>query len=390
MGFFARPRLSNDQFVQHTDDVLTLSGQTQIASTTGFTLADGTGGTVIVTASGSSVATTGHVLGQDADGVIKLVPSAASGASTYLGASPTTCEVGGLSAGTTIYNTSIQDILEEMLVPTLDPALTDPSISSFTIAPTTTVYEVGCAINLTLNTTLSLGSINPVYPPTACGDRSNSTTGYSYTIFGAPAYDICAVPTASRTTGVYSAQTGANTVSVSGFYCGGVQPYDSSGSAYDSPLVAGNTPTCSRTITGVYPWYWGKITCAGAAGFGRPTAACIKHEITGNTCGGSNTGNKEVEYSTGTIATTFNTTPNDYLWFAIPNASTSKTWWYVDALNNAAIGGVVSPAGNLFPDPDTVTGVTSAGTGSWSGQSYKVYVSNKQSCSTAQMELRNL
>ena len=42
MGFFARPRLSDDQFVQHNDDQLTLSGETRIATTSGLTLYSGT------------------------------------------------------------------------------------------------------------------------------------------------------------------------------------------------------------------------------------------------------------------------------------------------------------------------------------------------------------
>ena len=92
MGFFARPRLSNEQFVQHADDVLTLTGQTQIATATGLTLTDGSGNNIPVTASGASADFDVLTYCQ---GVISLKPSAASGGTNiYDCASPSTCTVG--------------------------------------------------------------------------------------------------------------------------------------------------------------------------------------------------------------------------------------------------------------------------------------------------------
>ena len=48
MPFFARPNLTDEQFKQLKGDneILTLSGQTRIATTSGLTLSDGAGGYV--------------------------------------------------------------------------------------------------------------------------------------------------------------------------------------------------------------------------------------------------------------------------------------------------------------------------------------------------------
>ena len=113
MSFFARPILDNTQFVQYNDSVLTLSGQTQIATISGLTLTDGVGGYVPIIATGGS---NNYVLTYDNTGgspVIRLKESTASGGTgVYDCASPTTCTVGGLPAGTAIFNCPINDILQ--------------------------------------------------------------------------------------------------------------------------------------------------------------------------------------------------------------------------------------------------------------------------------------
>lgn len=81
MTFFSRPNLSDIEFKQTTDSVLTLSGQTRFRSWSGLTLNDGTGegGDVIVSLSGASSATTeGYVLTY-MNGLVSLQPSSASG-----------------------------------------------------------------------------------------------------------------------------------------------------------------------------------------------------------------------------------------------------------------------------------------------------------------------
>ena len=98
-------------------------------------------------------------------------------------------------------------------------------------------------------------------------------------------------------------------------------------------------------------------------------------------------GSVVVASSTGTIVVNnFAATPDDYIWFAIPSTSNSKLVWYVNALDNGAIGGIISPAGNLFPAPVLVN--VDSPSAYWNGIQYKIYLSNKQVNSTY-MEFRN-
>lgn len=394
MAFFARPNLDNIQFKQvQGGEPLTLSGQTQIATVSGLTLIGDGGVYIPIIATGAS---NNFVLTYDgAEQVIKLKQSTASGGTTvYPYSGLTTCTVGGLNVNSCIYNCEVVDILKDILMPTVNPVLSNPSISTFilysggTLTQLPSLFEVGRLINVDGCTVFNQGCINPQYIAT-CDKRSGNVSCYEYLAFGNP-YNI---PTLSlsncQSFGSNFINAGANWAYTCVSYGAGVQPYDSAGSPFSSPLPSGCTGTLPIVVNGTYPWYWGKITCAAPSGVGRPDAACIKHEITGNTCGGSNTGNKVVGISSGTITVNFNSGDNDYLWFATPDASTTKTCWFVDALNKGNIGGAVSAGGNLFPAPETITNVTSVGTGSWGGQSYKIYVSNYQSCSISNMELRN-
>jgi len=396
MGFFARPRLSNEQFVQHTDDVLTLSGQTRIATTTGLTLSNAGGAPIIITAEGATgVTAIGQVLTYD--GIkITLSDSALSGSSTYNPPykSPASIDLGGVASGTILTGRTINSILEELLVPTLSANTiawgNSLSLLSATCGPLpTTIYEVGATVSIQMLSSFSRGFVSPQYCGTCC-----FPVGVPITHNYSANWNTCSVtsPALNLYTPYLTCITGPSTQpfwSQVDYSSGCTAIYCSDGSIQAPAEPSGQTGCVSDALCGVYPWYWGIITCAVPAGACRPSADCIKHEMTGNTCGGLTTGNKVVALSTATICANFNSTLDDYLWFATPAASTTKTKWWVSNLNCGTIGGVVSPAGNLFPAPDTVTGVTSVGTGSWSGQSYQVYVSNKQTPSTLTMQLRN-
>jgi hypothetical protein len=380
MAFFARPNLDNIQFKQLKDSVLTLSGQTQIGTTSGLTLSDGVGGNVIVTASGAS--NNFDVLTY-CNGIISLQPPTASGGTgIYDCSSPTTCAVGGLPAGSAIYGSGITTILECILVPTLYPTLTDPSISSFEISPTSLLYEVGSCPTISGTVNFDAGCINPQYS-SACDCRSNGTRCYTYLVKGLPYECVTNSPSNSYTFAPISISNGSNSLSATVYYCSGVQPKDSNGVDYCSPLSAGNTSASQINICGLYPWYWGIEASGGAsAGINKPTTACIKSLITGGTA------TKVVANSDNSLFVKFNSTSDDYLWFAIPETSTSKTCWYETPLNNGSIGG----SSNLFPNPTLVSGITSSSP-AWSGQTYKIYISNYQTKSPTEsdlnMELRN-
>lgn len=357
MTFFARPNLDNTQFKQlKGGEPLTLSGQTQIATVSGLTLTDGAGGYIPVVATG---ATNNYVLTYDSsDQAIKLKESSASGGSsvyTYTG--DTTCAVGGLDVGQNLFNDSLVDIIHCMVSPTLPPTLSLPTISSFTIAPSNLLYEIGTEISIVGTTNFNGGSISPVYPPTACSCRSNGVCCYVYSDFGPPAtVSGPALSDVYNFTSAYSVGVNSNTVSVNICYCCGVQPYDSAGDPSGTPLVSGATGVATKNIIGTYPWFWG--TSVGAPTIGQAlidnyTTKCIQSNYNS------------------IIVDNFNVS-GEYIWFAIPAGNTRTSW---QGANNPSNSGVIP--GILFPSPTTMNIDSPDVSGCWGGlHSYEIYVSN--------------
>jgi hypothetical protein len=67
------------------------------------------------------------------------------------------------------------------------------------------------------------------------------------------------------------------------------------------------------------------------------------------------------------ITIEYNSTPQDFIWFAIPEEFPIKTKWEVSLLNSGNIGGPVTINGNLFPDPVIIE---------YNGVNYNLYISN--------------
>ena len=370
MSFFARPNLSDLEMKQLIGTQLTLSGQTRIATTSGLTLTDGVGGFIPIVATGATI---GSVLTYNGNKIVLISSSGTSGG-LYSGASPTTISVGGLISGSSIASQSISSIIESIVAPVLNPSLINPS-EIFSISPLNTLYEVGTNINITGCTVFSRGSVSPAY----CGGtnvRSGLPTYYEYNVWGTP---TCAISTFTTNTicfGSHPVTVGNNTLSSKVWYSCGAQPLNSSGGNYSTPLPSGSSNTSAITISGIYPYFYGNVTCAVQSGCNRPAA----------TAGLITSGTKVAQPSTGTICINFNSTDTQYVWFAIPSTSPSKCIWYVDPINTGVIGGSASAGGNLFPNYNTVNSVT---TTFWSGISYKLYISNYQTAINTIIELRN-
>lgn len=130
------------------------------------------------------------------------------------------------------------------------------------------------------------------------------------------------------------------------------------------------------SVSSVYPYFWGTFASGGAApGLNRPVA---NQSLI-------NSGTKVVAGSSGTVNVNFNSTTDDYIWFAIPASNPVKTAWYVSVFNNGSIGGSVSVGGNLFPAPNGVS--ISSQTALWSGITYNIYISNYQTSVNQSMAL---
>lgn len=272
------------------------------------------------------------------------------GGSTFVNPNPTTIPVGGYPAGSTFPTPkTMQEMWDGLLYPYIPPAF-----SSFLISGQSTLIEVGIALSGIKTFLWGITNGGNVQPNTVAIRDVNSNTLIASGLAndGSEAVDI----------GVIN-----NTAPISQSW---------RGEAQNTQL--GNFQSGNFNVSSIYPIFYGKVASGGAApGVNRPVAdqALI------------NSGTKLVSNSNGTITLSFNTTSDDYMWFAIPNSSTSKTKWFINSLNNGNIGGAVLPGGNLFPDPDVVN--IDSPTALWNGISYKIYIANYQSAVILPMELRN-
>ena len=393
MAFFARPDLSNEQFKQLVGSELTLSGQTQIITTTGLTLSDGTGGNIVITAEGAQTRV-GDVLTFDGNKIALCPAGGGGGDPTYFSppykpnASVNLC---GIPNGYLLSGKTLSCIIETMLVPTLNPALVAPS-SIFTISSLSSSYEVGCVVNAVGCTMFNRGSISPVY----CGGpsvRSGLPAAHNYVDFnGVTCSCLGTSLNCSYPMPPYTVVAGVRYAYGSVSFSAGAQPKDSSGGNGNppmTPLAAGTTPIPPNAcaICGIYPYFYGKIASGGApAGSNRPTPTTICSCIIALDL------SKATGYipfdSTGTITINWNSTPDDYIWFATPNNPLPKTKWAdtVVVVNNGNIGGAVSAGGNLFP---ALCNVNSISTVCWAGQTYSVYISNYQTKAINPIALTN-
>jgi len=135
MAFFTRPELDNVQFKQTEGNVLTLSGDTQVAESGSLTIE----GNFVL--NGKQIVATGGTAGQaltlDSDGTIKLL-DVSGGTGFYNGASPSNITVGGIAAGTVLTGRTYDELFEELLITYLSPAF-----SSFSVSGQTSRIEVG-------------------------------------------------------------------------------------------------------------------------------------------------------------------------------------------------------------------------------------------------------
>ena len=160
--------------------------------------------------------------------------------------------VGGYAAGTplsTIYGDNVTTILDTLLFGgNMYPTYVAPS-SSFSVSPTTVLYEVGETRTLVFTISYDPGEIllGGVYR----ADRAGAATSYYYT--GTPLTTPSASNTQTATS--YTVTLGVQTWTGSVNYAEGPQPLDAAGNAYDSPLPAGTTTSNSVSIEGVYPLF---------------------------------------------------------------------------------------------------------------------------------------
>ena len=343
MTFQTKLDLNSNKFEQTSCDTLNLSGKTCIFS--GITIASS--GTLSVL----SNCGTGKVLTSDANGNATWQTISAS---TYNLTSPSIFATGGMCAGTVLTGKTAIEILKEILAPELCGTLTSPSVS-ISLSPATLLYEIGCSIStLCVTGTFNRGCINPQYC-SASDKRSGLANCYKFAGCQVVGSYACTTSPVTKCATGYTV-CASQTWQVCTCYDAGVQPKGNAGSDFCTPLSAGVvcSPVC--TISGIYPYYWGKVTDPGS----RP--AVTNSLVTGGT--------KVLASSAGVLQINFNSASNQYTWLAIPETIASKTCWYVTALDNGKVNN--SPADKY---PDECQLCISSGQICWSNICYKVYMS---------------
>lgn len=275
--------------------------------------------------------------------------------------------VGGVVEGDILEEgMSLTQVIEAIFSKTFYPTFTSPAFSlSHNQTSGGGLREVGVSINVLLTANFNRGQINGdvvggVWNPSVAQDFRTGTV-VDYIIAGTNTG-----VTNTRTITGYTVISGNNTFPATVNYNEGVQPLDSSGNNYMTPYPAGNM-SANTQFTGIYPIFWFKSSS--------PISAADMQTAIAN---GDAT--KIIVSSTGTITIPFNAT-GEYLAVAYPATSTTKTVWWVNALDNGAIPGGVFGAFTQLP--------CSSPTGLWSGINYKIHVSPGLITQSNPIELRN-
>lgn len=271
-----------------------------------------------------------------------------------------TLTVGSITAGDVFpVGTSFTDFVKALLLQTFYPTFVNPT---FSFTNNVGVVEIGSDISFTLTYTFGrgqiLGDLTPTWDALAVQDfRAGIATGYTIDSINQVGNSL-----------VKSAYTVLTTQTFNGtvYYAEGPQPLDSEGNNYSSPLAASSV-TLSTSFSGIYPYFYLKSSSPISA-IGMQTAIQ------------NGTATKVVASSTGTITVDYDAN-GEYIAIAYPASNTTKTVWYVTALDNGFIpGGLVGGQTTLSCDsPDTY----------WTGINYKIHVSAGLITQSQPIQFRN-
>jgi hypothetical protein len=299
--------------------------------------------------------------------------------------------VGGISSGTTVAQLTglnLVQLFDDLLFPTVDPTYTIPQINisstitgtreiGLTISPVITltgtendggpytqlllnknINSAGNSTFVTVSSTSSMTVVATTNIASQFGYSDPNNPNLTYQISTTDTISVPAPASGGSSTIVYSG---------AGDYSAGLAKKNNKGVTHSdtsqvrlttNPQASStNFASNSLTITGFYPYFYGKTAT-------QKTASEIKTIIES----GSDF-TKVVANGTGSLSMVFNAT-GEWPWFAVYSSFSTKTAWFENALNNGSIGGVT----DLFASPTTLS-VTSPD-GYWV-VTYKIYPANK-------------
>jgi hypothetical protein len=284
--------------------------------------------------------------------------------------------VGGITSGTTVSQLTgktIVEIIDDLLFPIALPSYTIPTITMTGVTSQTleagVTYAVGIGMYGDKNdagafTRLRiLRNSSPIFTDITLGQSSitDIPEQFGYTDPNNPNYRYSTTPASYSES--YVIPTGTTTYNGDGNYGAGVAKQDNKGN-YDTrtPAVRSTSApqaastgfsTATYTITGLYPYFYGLSDTL-------PTVDTIASAISGGTA------TKVLSSASGTLTIPYNNpTEWKYIWFAYVNNYTTKTIWYVNALDNGEIDGsfISTVATRNVNSPD----------GYWSGKIFKMH-----------------
>ena len=261
---------------------------------------------------------------------------------------------------------NLVQVLDDILFPTILASVGTAKSITLGVSGASGVLEIGSSIARTLTATFTRGTILDGNGSTNATPLVGDATGYTFTGTG---ISSTTQPgnTLAFTTAVVS---GSNNWAVTAAHAAGTGAYYDNkgvaGSNLDAQRAAGTATdsTSAPTITGVHPYYYLKSSSPISAS---AMVAAIEN----------GTATKVVADSTGTLTIPYAPSAQ-YLAIAYPSTSTTKTRYFVTALDNGAITVVFNAVATL-----------SVTTALWS-QSYKIHTSaGALTNSAANIELRN-
>lgn len=279
--------------------------------------------------------------------------------------------VGGATAQPASFwkSKTLVQVLDTILFPTILASIKTAKSVNLTISGSSGTLEVGQTISRTLTATFDRGAIYNGDGTTNANPLVGAASLYTFTGTG-----ISSTAQAGNTLAISNViANGSNNWAVTVNHDAGTGDYFDNkgniGTNLDASRVSGTTTdsASSPTVTGVYPWFYLKSSSP-------ITASDMASAIAAGTA------TKVVASSTGTLSVPYNVSAQ-YLAVAYPAASTTKTVYYVTALDNGAITVVFEAvATQNVNSPDSY----------WSAQSYKIHVSKSAlTNSNPTIELRN-
>lgn len=338
MAFSTKQKLNDGKFIQESGNVLTLSGDTVINAATG------------------DITFSEHKIFDDPQQVVdkqyvdEQIIIQVTGNSIYTLGSPAAVQVGGVDVGHVLTGLTSNEILQDILYPDLCGTLTNPS-STTVLTGMGSIYEIGDELTFNVTSSLSKGSIDPQYY-SATEFRSGDPTIYCFTGAQIGNTYSCTLLSVAKTVTDHVVVAGSNTWGSCVCVSEGPQPKTNKDTNFSSPYLTSMTNPTSDSLTGILPYFWGTSVSVPV-----PGSALLSTD-------------KCVCSSDGEIRMDFGTNTGEYLWFAIPAASTEKLGYYQSSSNLGNIGG----ESNLFGSPSDVS--VDSPTSCWTTESYSFYVGN--------------